>query len=121
MRERGCGALLYLPDELSPCASVPKFAPSHTCTLACLHAQGLECCKKGMLSQVGTLQEGLSDVCQSKVGGGQQCLCIPCLSKYLLALVGAVRNLPRARGMVRYLMYVDSDLRATTVRTLGTR
>ena len=41
--------------------------------------------------------------------------------KYLLALVGAVRNLPRALGMVRYLMYVDTELRATTVRTLGTR
>lgn len=46
---------------------------------------------------------------------------IPCLLKYLLALVGAVRNFPRARGIVRYLMYVDTDLRATTVRTLGTK
>ena len=45
MRERGCDALLYLPDELSPCASVPKSAPSHTYTLACLHAQGHECKK----------------------------------------------------------------------------
>lgn len=46
---------------------------------------------------------------------------VPCLLKYLLALVGAVRNFPRARGIVRYLMYVDRDLRATTVRTRGTK
>ena len=46
---------------------------------------------------------------------------VPCLLKYLLALVGAVRNFPRARGIVRYLIYVDEAWRATTVRTRGTK